>query len=263
MLAFVTVGLVSGAAMGMLGAGGSIMLMVLLLMIGMSMPEAIAISLLLQLVPLTLPAVWLYYSRGHLHHVGHPGRDRRHRRWQLVGQRDLGAHAGIRAGRVDAAGDVLHVLQVRHQQRMTCREQDDHKPAPNPGAAVQQTRLKMRPTSATASALCRGGLRATPSRRLQNSALQNSATTSGRVVRDAKSSAEFCSATASALDRGGLRATPSRLQNSALQNSATASALDRGRVARDAKMSPAEFCNSVSTRSGRVATQTPLYSKHN
>lgn len=69
MLTLLAVGLTSGVAIGMLGPGGSIMLLVLLLMVGSSLPEAVAISMLLQLVPLTLPAAWLYYKRGHLNLV--------------------------------------------------------------------------------------------------------------------------------------------------------------------------------------------------
>jgi uncharacterized protein len=61
---YLAAGALSGVAMGMIGVGGEAILVPLLLWLGMSVKEAVAVTLVLQLVPQTLPGVYMYYREG-------------------------------------------------------------------------------------------------------------------------------------------------------------------------------------------------------
>lgn len=67
MFGLLGVGFVSGIAMGMVGIGGGIVLLVMLLGIGVAFQEAVAISLVMQAIPQTLPAAWMYLKKGYVH----------------------------------------------------------------------------------------------------------------------------------------------------------------------------------------------------
>lgn len=54
---------VSGLLMGLVGIGGGAILMPLLLLSGLSLYSAICVVLLIQAVPQTLPALWMYYKK--------------------------------------------------------------------------------------------------------------------------------------------------------------------------------------------------------
>ena len=54
---------VSGLLMGLIGIGGGAVLMPLLLMSGLSLYSAICVVLFIQVVPQTLPALWIYYKK--------------------------------------------------------------------------------------------------------------------------------------------------------------------------------------------------------
>jgi uncharacterized membrane protein YfcA len=58
-----TAGGVSGLLMGLIGIGGGAVLMPLLLMSGLSLYNAICVVLFIQVVPQTLPALWIYYKK--------------------------------------------------------------------------------------------------------------------------------------------------------------------------------------------------------
>lgn len=52
--------------MGIVGIGGGALLIPMLMMLGLSIKQAVAMSLVLQMVPQTLPGVYLYYKQGHV-----------------------------------------------------------------------------------------------------------------------------------------------------------------------------------------------------
>ena len=61
------IGAVTGASMGLVGMGGGVLLTVLLqLLAGLSIPQATAVALFLQLVPQTAVAVYMYHHKGYL-----------------------------------------------------------------------------------------------------------------------------------------------------------------------------------------------------
>lgn len=57
-------GALSGILMGMVGIGGGAILVPLLLMSGLSLYKVLCVVLFIQLVPQTLPALWVYYKKG-------------------------------------------------------------------------------------------------------------------------------------------------------------------------------------------------------
>jgi len=63
--ALIAAGAVSGLLMGMIGVGGDSLLMPLLLMLGIPLYSAVTIVLFLQVLPQSLPALWIYYKKGH------------------------------------------------------------------------------------------------------------------------------------------------------------------------------------------------------
>lgn len=61
----IVAGAVSGLLMGMMGVGGDALLMPLLLMSGIPLYSAVSIVLFIQVLPQSLPALWMYYKKGH------------------------------------------------------------------------------------------------------------------------------------------------------------------------------------------------------
>lgn len=61
------IGFVSGALMGLIGIGGGVVTMLLLIeAAGFTLPQAVATTLFIQLIPQTLPGVVMYYRSGQL-----------------------------------------------------------------------------------------------------------------------------------------------------------------------------------------------------
>mgnify|MGYP006107406935 CR=1 FL=1 len=65
-LIYILIGIFSGINMGIVGIGAGILLIPLLVSTGVSIQTAVATGLVLQMVPQSLPGVWLYYKRGFL-----------------------------------------------------------------------------------------------------------------------------------------------------------------------------------------------------
>ena len=55
-----------GVLTGMIGIGGGVIILPVLVFFGFSIPEAVAISLFINMLPNALPGVILYYNSGHL-----------------------------------------------------------------------------------------------------------------------------------------------------------------------------------------------------
>ena len=66
MLHLLVIGCVAGLATALSGVRGGFVLLVMLLVAGISIQQAVATCLVLQLVPVTLPAVYVYYHHGHV-----------------------------------------------------------------------------------------------------------------------------------------------------------------------------------------------------
>jgi uncharacterized membrane protein YfcA len=58
--------IVVGTFIGLLGSGGGALMVPLLLYFGMSMQQAVAVSLFLYSIPNGLPAFYLYYKQGYV-----------------------------------------------------------------------------------------------------------------------------------------------------------------------------------------------------
>tara|TARA_B110000459_G_C16617579_1_gene499791 strand:+ start:3788 stop:4186 length:399 start_codon:yes stop_codon:yes gene_type:complete len=64
-LLYVIVGFITGVSVGSVGIGAGSLLMPLLIMLGASVKTAVATGLAIQLLPQSLPGLWLYYQNGH------------------------------------------------------------------------------------------------------------------------------------------------------------------------------------------------------
>ncbi len=62
---YILIGLITGISIGIVGIGAGILLMPLLIYSGLTIHKAVAIGLALQLVPQSLPGLWLYHNKGH------------------------------------------------------------------------------------------------------------------------------------------------------------------------------------------------------
>lgn len=65
LLSILFAGWLSGLVMGLIGIGGGTILMPLLMFVGLSLPQSVAIVLFTQVLPQTLPALIVYYNEGH------------------------------------------------------------------------------------------------------------------------------------------------------------------------------------------------------
>ena len=62
---YILIGVFTGISIGVVGIGAGILLMPLLISSGLSIQTAVATGLALQLVPQSLPGLWLYHKKGH------------------------------------------------------------------------------------------------------------------------------------------------------------------------------------------------------
>ena len=58
------IGIISGVSMGIIGVGAGMLTIPLLLYTGISVQQAVATSLIIQLLPQSLPGVMLYFKKG-------------------------------------------------------------------------------------------------------------------------------------------------------------------------------------------------------
>jgi uncharacterized membrane protein YfcA len=65
-LIYITIGAIAGISMGIIGMGAGVITVPLLVYNGMTMKEAVGASLLMQLLPQSLPGVIMYHGRGHI-----------------------------------------------------------------------------------------------------------------------------------------------------------------------------------------------------
>jgi uncharacterized protein len=66
MLNFLVIGLVSGITIGLVGIGAGVIMIPLLVSSGLTIQQAVAIGLVLQAVPQSLPGVYLHYKNNTL-----------------------------------------------------------------------------------------------------------------------------------------------------------------------------------------------------
>ena len=64
-IVYILIGLITGVSIGIVGIGAGILLIPLLISTGVSIHTAVAVGLALQLVPQSLPGLWLYHRKGH------------------------------------------------------------------------------------------------------------------------------------------------------------------------------------------------------
>jgi hypothetical protein len=62
---YILIGLITGISIGVVGIGAGVLLMPLLISSGVSIHTAVSVGLALQLVPQSLPGLWLYNNKGH------------------------------------------------------------------------------------------------------------------------------------------------------------------------------------------------------
>ena len=60
---YLLIGILSGVSMGIIGVGAGMLTIPLLLYTGLSVQEAVATSLIIQLLPQSLPGVMLYWNK--------------------------------------------------------------------------------------------------------------------------------------------------------------------------------------------------------
>ena len=63
-LLYFLIGIISGISMGIIGVGAGMLTIPLLLYTGISVQQAVATSLIIQLLPQSLPGVMLYFKKG-------------------------------------------------------------------------------------------------------------------------------------------------------------------------------------------------------
>ena len=63
---YILIGIITGISIGIVGIGAGILLMPLLISSGVSIHTAVATGLALQLIPQSLPGLWLYHRKGHV-----------------------------------------------------------------------------------------------------------------------------------------------------------------------------------------------------
>lgn len=63
---FIIIGIITGGLMGIVGIGGGLILLQFLIWAGMTFKQAVAVTLVIQVVPQALPAVYMYYKEGHV-----------------------------------------------------------------------------------------------------------------------------------------------------------------------------------------------------
>lgn len=68
-LLILVIGLITGICVGIVGIGAGILLIPLLVYNDIPIKTAVATGLVLQLVPQSLPGVWLYNKKGHIDYM--------------------------------------------------------------------------------------------------------------------------------------------------------------------------------------------------
>ena len=68
-LLYLFIGIITGVSIGIVGIGAGVLLIPLLIASGLTIHNAIATGLALQVVPQSLPGLWLYHKKGHLNIV--------------------------------------------------------------------------------------------------------------------------------------------------------------------------------------------------
>ena len=66
MILYFLIGAVSGVSMGIVGVGAGMLTIPLLIYSGLTLKESVGISLIMQLLPQSLPGVMLYYKEGNV-----------------------------------------------------------------------------------------------------------------------------------------------------------------------------------------------------
>lgn len=62
------IGLVSGLSMGIVGVGSGLLTIPALVYTGLSLQQSVGISLIIQLLPQSLPGAYMYYKKGHINY---------------------------------------------------------------------------------------------------------------------------------------------------------------------------------------------------
>ena len=94
MLILLIIGVITGILSGLFGVGGCVVLIPLLMATGLSISQAVAIGLLLQSLPQSLPGVYLYWKNGHMD-------------WNKAILVAIGSFIGIWIGAYFATKDIL------------------------------------------------------------------------------------------------------------------------------------------------------------
>jgi len=61
---YIIIGIVSGTSMGIIGVGSGLLTFPQLVFTGLSLQQSVGISLIIQLLPQSLPGAYMYYSKG-------------------------------------------------------------------------------------------------------------------------------------------------------------------------------------------------------
>ena len=69
MILYFLIGALSGISMGIVGVGAGMLTIPLLLYSGLTLQESVGISLIMQLLPQSLPGVMLYYNEGNITYI--------------------------------------------------------------------------------------------------------------------------------------------------------------------------------------------------
>ena len=69
MILYFLIGALSGISMGIVGVGAGMLTIPLLIYSGLSLQESVGISLIMQLLPQSLPGVMLYYNEGNITYI--------------------------------------------------------------------------------------------------------------------------------------------------------------------------------------------------
>ena len=69
MIIYFLIGALSGISMGIVGVGAGMLTIPLLIYTGLTLQESVGISLIMQLLPQSLPGVMLYYNNGQITYI--------------------------------------------------------------------------------------------------------------------------------------------------------------------------------------------------
>lgn len=66
---YLTIGFISGISMGIVGVGAGILTIPFLIYTGLQLKQAVAIALIIQLLPQSLPGVYSFYKKGYINYT--------------------------------------------------------------------------------------------------------------------------------------------------------------------------------------------------